>query len=72
MRPVANLACRILGRAYLREYRHLTTWASGWWEWLDTWLWLNAAARLAEGIEPERRWLVGLVQRGLGVNGVLS
>jgi Ser/Thr protein kinase RdoA (MazF antagonist) len=31
---------------------------------LRTWLWINAAARLVEGITPEEQWLTGMVRAG--------
>jgi aminoglycoside phosphotransferase (APT) family kinase protein len=34
---------------------------------LEKWVWINAAARLCEGIDEEEAWLIGLVDLGLAI-----
>ncbi|MDP2870960.1 MAG: aminoglycoside phosphotransferase family protein [Bacillota bacterium] len=50
---------------YLRRYFQLRHCAKADRRDLRTWLWVNAAARLAEGVQPEEGWLVGLVKDGI-------
>jgi len=64
IRPLITFVTRFMCRNYLRIYRGLAgdliTTAGD----LNTWLWINAAARLCEGIAVEEPWLTGIVRRG--------
>ncbi len=65
IRQLISLITRAAGRNYLRGYLELAGDLVKGAGDFGTWLWLNAAARLVEGVEPEEQWLFGIVRRGI-------
>ena len=64
VRPMIGLVSRFICRNYLRAYRTLAADLIEGAGDLNTWLWINAAARLVEGIAVEEQWLTEIVRRG--------
>lgn len=60
---VRKLASR-MARAYLCRYFELRPASRSGRRDLRTWLWINAAARLVEGIADEEAWLINMVRTG--------
>jgi hypothetical protein len=58
------LVTRAICRNYLRAYRDLAGDLIERAGDLRTWVWINAAARLMEGIPVEEQWLTDIVRRG--------
>lgn len=62
--PWIALISRAICRSYLDAYRSRAGSQAVEPGSLATWLWINAAARLAEGVAAEEQWLTGIVERG--------
>lgn len=67
IRPLITFVTRFMCRNYLRVYRSLAGDLFARASDLNTWLWINAAGRLCEGIAVEEPWLTGIVRRGVTV-----
>jgi aminoglycoside phosphotransferase (APT) family kinase protein len=64
VRPLVSLVSRFICRNYLRAYRALAADLIEKAGDLNTWLWINAAARLVEGVAVEEQSLTEIVRRG--------
>jgi|GEM_PF-565994 len=64
-RTLVGVAGRIFAKEYLQTYSGVTTHPAPAPGEFATWLWLNAAARLCEGVEPEKERLIAMTHDGL-------